>query len=126
MNPVDLIAAALADGVELRLDDDGSLKASGESAAVSKWAALIRPNKASIIAALKVGTDGTAPMTASEVAAIRAWLTLIGEFDAATITEVIDQCQRDADARHYFLARARAELPKDDPDDRRRCTQCLQ
>jgi hypothetical protein len=59
MNPVDLIAAALADGVDLRLEGD-SLKASGDSAAVSKWAALIRPNKASIIASLKVGAGDMA------------------------------------------------------------------
>ena len=68
----------------------------------------------------------SAPMTASEEKAIRAWLALIEETDPATIAEVIGQCQRDADARDYFTGRAAAELPKPDPfpDDRRTCDQC--
>lgn len=69
----------------------------------------------------------SAPLTADEETAIRAWLALIEETDPATIAEVIGQCQRDADARDYFTGRAAVELPKPDPspDDRRRCTQCL-
>lgn len=47
----------------------------------------------------------SAPLTASEEAAIRAWLALIEETDPATIAEVIDQCRRDADARCYFTGR---------------------
>ena len=68
----------------------------------------------------------SAPMTAEEETAIRAWLALIEETDPATIAEVIGQCQRDADARDYFTGRAAAELPKPDtfPDDRRTCDQC--
>jgi hypothetical protein len=68
----------------------------------------------------------SAPLTASEETAIRAWLALIEETDPATIAEVIGQCQRDADARDYFTRRAAAELPKPDPfpDDRRTCDQC--
>ena len=67
------------------------------------------------------------PLTASEETAIRSWLALIGETDPETIVEVIGQCQRDADARDYFTGRAAVELPKPDPfpDDRRRCSQCL-
>ncbi len=69
----------------------------------------------------------SAPLTASEEAAIRAWLALIEETDPATITDVVGQCQRDADARDYFTERALAELPKSAPfpDDRRTCSQCL-
>ncbi len=47
----------------------------------------------------------SAPLTASEETAIRAWLALIEETDPATIAEVIGQCQRDADARDYFTGR---------------------
>ena len=70
--------------------------------------------------------QASAPLTASEEAAIRAWLALIEETDPATIAEVIGQCQRDAEARDYFTGRAAAELPKPDPfpDDRRTCAQC--
>ena len=68
----------------------------------------------------------SAPLTASEETAIRAWLALIEETDPATIAEVIGQCQRDADARDYFTGRAAAELPKPAPfpDDRRTCRKC--
>lgn len=68
----------------------------------------------------------SAPLTASEETAIRAWLALIEETDPATIAEVIGQCQRDADVRDYFTGRAAAELLKPDPfpDDRRTCDQC--
>jgi hypothetical protein len=38
----------------------------------------------------------SAPMTASEETAIRAWLALIEETDPATLAEVVGQCQRDA------------------------------
>ncbi len=48
----------------------------------------------------------SAPLTASEETAIRAWLALIEETDPATIAGVIGQCQRDADARDYFTGRA--------------------
>ena len=66
----------------------------------------------------------TARITAEEEKAIRAWLELIEETDPAAITEVIEKCQRVADAREYFIGRAAAELPKPDPDDRRTCSQC--
>jgi hypothetical protein len=70
--------------------------------------------------------QASAPMTACEETAIRAWLALVEETAPATIAEVIGQCQRDADARDYFTRRAAAELPKPDafPDDRRTCDQC--
>ena len=73
------------------------------------------------------GRQLSAPMTAEEETAIRAWLKLIEETDPATIAEVIGRCQRDADARAYFTGRAAAELPKPDPfpDDRISCRQCL-
>lgn len=48
-------------------------------------------------------------LSASDEAAMRAYLTKIKETDPATITKVIDQCQQDADARAFFLVRARLE-----------------
>jgi hypothetical protein len=68
----------------------------------------------------------SAPLTADEEMAIRAWLALIEETDATTIAEMIDRCQRDANARDYFTGRAAVELPKPDPfpDDLRTCSQC--
>jgi hypothetical protein len=59
--------------------------------------------------------QASAPLTAEEETAIRAWLALIEESDPATIAEVIGQCQRDADARDYFTGRTATELPKPNP-----------
>lgn len=61
----------------------------------------------------KVGAGGTAtaPMTAEEEQAIRAWLALIEETDPATIAEVMSKCRRDADARDYFTGRAGEVMP---------------
>ena len=49
----------------------------------------------------------SAPMIVSEETAIRALLVQIEETDPATIAEVINQCQRDADAREFYLGLAR-------------------
>ncbi len=67
-----------------------------------------------------------APLTAEEVAAIRAWLAHIEETDPATIADALNQCQRDAEARDYFTGRAAAELSNRGPlsDDRRSCEEC--
>jgi len=177
MTPATIIREAQAEGVRLALSPTGTIKATGDGAAVNRWLAVIREHKEEIIDVLKVGAGGTAtasrwwlihypdrdpvevaccpeathadilerhpdavaaepftptirqpsaPLTASEETAIRAWLALIEETDQATIAEVIGQCQRDADARDYFTGRAAAELPKPDPfpDDRRTCAQC--
>ncbi|MDI6745973.1 MAG: hypothetical protein QMD17_02400 [Rhodocyclaceae bacterium] len=177
MTPATIIREAQAEGVRLALSPTGTIKATGDGAAVNRWLAVIREHKAEIIGALKVGAGDTAtasrwwlihypdrdplevaccpeathadilerhpdavaaepftptirqasaPLTASEETAIRAWLALIEETDPATIAEVIGQCQRDADARDYFTGRAAAELRKPDPfpDDRRTCNQC--
>lgn len=47
--------------------------------------------------------EKTAPLTASEEAAIRAWFTSIGEDDPATIADTLAQCQRDSVGRAYLL-----------------------
>jgi hypothetical protein len=47
-----------------------------------------------------------APLANREELAIRTWLALIGETDLTVIAEVIERCQRDADARDYFIGLA--------------------
>lgn len=51
----------------------------------------------------------SAQMTANEEQAIRAWLAQIEEDDPVTISDVLNQCQMDADARDYFIERAAAD-----------------
>lgn len=45
----------------------------------------------------------SAPLTASEEMAVRAWLALFEETDPEIIAEIIGQCQRDADIRDYYI-----------------------
>ena len=47
-------------------------------------------------------------MSAGDEAAVRAWLEHSGEADAETVADVLRQCQRDAEARRYFIGRAAA------------------
>ena len=64
-------------------------------------------------------------LSAVEELAIRQWLAQIGETDPLTITEAIERCRREADARETFLRVALAALPApDSSDDRRLCLQC--
>lgn len=71
----------------------------------------------------------SAPMTAEDETASRAWLQRIEETDPSTIDEVIAQCERGADAREYFAGRAADDSQRnwfDEAlnDDRRTCDQC--
>jgi hypothetical protein len=60
MTPTTIVREARADGVRLTLSTFGAIKASGDSAAVNRWVAVIRERKAEIIEALKVGAGYTA------------------------------------------------------------------
>lgn len=112
MTPTAIINEAMADGVSLTISPTGTIKATGNGAAVNQWLPKIREHKAGIVAALKVGTGDTVATStnADEEAAISAWLAMIEETDPATISEVMSQCRRDTGARDYFTGRAAAEL----------------
>ena len=121
MTPVAIIREASADGVTLLLSSTGTVKVNGDEVTVNRWLALIRKNKAAIVAALAADL-----MTAEQEAAICAWLTYINETDPEIIRDVLDKCRADPDALVYFLKRS-DEVPKpvrDPDDDRRLCTQC--
>ncbi len=180
MTPAIIVREAQADGVSLTLSRTGTIKATGDGAAVNRWLSVIREHKAEIIEALKVGAGDTAPascwwlihypdrdplevsctppatnaeileqhpdalaaepltptirqpfapLTASEEAAIRAWLALIEETGADVIGDVLSQCKDDAEARNYYLRRAQVDLQEGGADaawdgDRRCCSQC--
>lgn len=65
----------------------------------------------------------TALMTAKEEKAIRAWLAHIEETDPVIIAEVMDKCQREGEARAYFLERSK-EVPKPDLCRVPHCDEC--
>lgn len=60
MIPATIIREAQADGVRLALSPSGTIKATGDGAAVNRWLAVIRERKAEIIDALKVSPGDTA------------------------------------------------------------------
>ena len=60
MTPATIIREAQAEGVRLALSPTGTIKATGDGAAVNRWLAVIRERKAEIIEALKVGAGDTA------------------------------------------------------------------
>ena len=60
MNPVQIIHQATAEGVSLALSPAGTIKATGDRAAVDRWLAVIREHKEEIIEALKVSPGDTA------------------------------------------------------------------
>jgi len=50
-------------------------------------------------------------LTLDEESHIRAWLAYIDETDPATIADVLNDCQKDREARQYFLKRSE-EVPE--------------
>ena len=60
MTPASIIQEAQADGVGLILSPAGTIKATGDGAAVNRWLAVIRERKVEIIEALKIGVGDTA------------------------------------------------------------------
>lgn len=60
MSPATIINEAKADGVSLTISPAGTIKATGDSAAVNRWLPVIREHKAGIVEALKVGAGDTA------------------------------------------------------------------
>lgn len=62
MTPAAIIKEAMADGVSLTISPAGTIKATGDGAAVNRWLPAIREHKNEIVAALKVGAGDTAPV----------------------------------------------------------------
>jgi hypothetical protein len=55
-----IIQQATADGITLALTPSGTVKATGDRAVVARWAAMIRDNKAGIVAVLSVAANDPA------------------------------------------------------------------
>ena len=103
MNPATIIQELQVDGVSLTLSPSGTIKATGDGAAVNRWLTVIREHKAEIIDVLKVGAGDTA----AEPFDREAWeeRAAIAEFDGG-------------------LSREDAEWLAWQEDDRRRCGEC--
>lgn len=59
MTPAAIIREAQTDGVTLSISPTGTIKASGDGAAVNRWLSVIREHKEGIVDALKVGAGDT-------------------------------------------------------------------
>lgn len=126
MTPTAIIREALSEGVKLTLSTAGTIKATGDDAAVGRWVAVIREHKAEIVDVLKVGAGDTTPasLTAKDETAIRAWLAHIEESDPVTIADMLAQCAADPDARTYCLKQARQIPLVPEPDHTATCGAC--
>ncbi len=60
MTPAAILKEAMADGVSLTISPAGTIKATGDGAAVNRWLPAIREHKAGIMEVLKVGAGDTA------------------------------------------------------------------
>lgn len=70
MTPQAIIKNAAAEGVRLTLSASGNIKAAGDGAALSRWAAVIREHKAAIVGLLAAANDPvTLPTTCTTSAA---------------------------------------------------------
>lgn len=69
MTPVEIVQAAMGDGVRVTLSPTGTIKAIGEQSAVNRWCSILRENKAEIIRHLTGGTyQATVPEPCRECA----------------------------------------------------------
>jgi hypothetical protein len=66
MTPAAIIKKAMADGVNLALSPAGTIKATGEGAAVNRWLPVIRKYKPGIVAALQEAASELLPNSAAE------------------------------------------------------------
>lgn len=106
MNPVQIIRQATAEGVSLALSPAGTIKAIGKDDALARWLPVLQGRKSEIVQALRERAQPN--LTPNDVTMlVRRWLAQIGETDPLTIEQVLDQCRGDAEARAYFLKRAK-------------------
>ena len=101
MTPQTILKQSAADGVLIKLAENGALKATGKQEHVDKWLPVIREHKPEIIRALSQS------MTTDAENLILKWLMRIEETDPAIIDYVLNKCRMDADALAYFVGRAR-------------------
>ncbi len=101
MNPAAIIKDATADGVNLALSPTGTIKATGEQAAVNRWLPIIRDNKPAIVATLRAANEPVDPEAIEERAAIM-------EYDGGLSRE---EAEALAHAMQTRRMRERGEIP---------------
>lgn len=115
MIPETIIREAQADGVKLALSHSGTIKATGDGAAVNRWLATLKAHKAEILAALKAANDTASQFDAEAVTEAHEERAAILEFDAGLERE---QAERKA-WRCLFRDGTLATIYPDPPMSRR-------
>ena len=80
MSPASIICQAQADGVRLALTAAGSIKASGDGAAIERWLAVLRSSKAELVELLRRQAEPAPPAQPTraieDTATVSAWWLL--------------------------------------------------
>ena len=111
MTPAAIIREAQSEGVRLRLSATGTIKATGNGAAVNRWLDVIRENKASIVEALKE------PITDTRLARNRdfgkvATATLATEGGTVAVANPKNEIEREAFEERAAIMEFDGELPR--------------
>lgn len=94
MNPATIIEQARADGVSLILSPAGTIKATGEGVAVSRWLPVIREHKPGIVVALQEAANDPLPDPAMEARSLRV-LAMLAERPGIKYAVVVDNPNAD-------------------------------
>ena len=116
MTPATIIREAQADGVKLALSPSGTIKATGDGAAVNRWLAVIREHKAEIIESLQQAANDPA---------IRYWKWLIHFTDRDPVTVTFSPEATHAEALAIYPDAVAAEPCEPPPPMETSCRDCL-
>lgn len=89
MTPAAIIKRASADGVNLALSPAGTIKATGDGAAVNRWLPVIREHKSGIVAALQEAANDSLRNPAAEARRQRV-LAMLAENPNIRRTVLVD------------------------------------
>jgi hypothetical protein len=115
MSPTDIIRQVSADGVTLKVTPAGTLKATGDQAAIDRWLPVLKARKPDIIAELMRLPAG---LEFRLRAMARRW-----QYSTEELAHVLDRAQRDPaawsraialDERHEAAFREQGLLPQTD------------
>jgi hypothetical protein len=124
MTPAAIIREAAADGVSLALSPAGTIKATGDQAAVNRWLPVLREYKPAILAALAhldlpgVPPEFAAPLSAEDLEDIKAGdipLGTVQAFEAAAIAREAEDL-REAFEERASILQFDAGLPRPDAE----------
>ena len=119
MNPATIIEKATADGVNLALSETGTIKATGDQAALNRWLPTIREHKQDILATLKEMADELRRLVPAVVRAYDGTPEEEAEALAVALADPVAALQS-----FRLMADECCLLIREENDDRRTCGEC--